>query len=251
MRLIPAMDLRAGRCVRLLQGDFDAETRYDVDPRALLGKYRDCGADWLHVVDLDAARDGGRDSGGAGNDSLIAQLAAEGALHLQVGGGLRDAAAVARMLDLGAARAVIGSAAISHVDEVHGWLRRFGAEQLTLAFDVRLDRSGVPRVTTHGWREQSQISLWDAVANFAAAGLVHVLCTDVSRDGALSGPNVELYRNAVHRYPRLQWQASGGIRESRDLHALAGAGAAAAISGRALLEELIPLEELQAFLPNA
>jgi phosphoribosylformimino-5-aminoimidazole carboxamide ribotide isomerase len=246
MRLIPAMDLRAGRCVRLLQGDFDAETRYDADPRALLGKYRRFGADWLHVVDLDGARDGT-----AGNDSVIAELAAENALNLQVGGGLRDAAAVKRMLDLGAARAVIGSAAITHVEEVRSWLGRFGPEHLALAFDVRLDRTGVPRVTTHGWREQSQISLWDAVGNFAIAGLMHVLCTDVSRDGALCGPNVELYRNAARRYPRLQWQASGGIRDSRDLHALADAGAAAAISGRALIEELIPPRELQAFLPNA
>jgi phosphoribosylformimino-5-aminoimidazole carboxamide ribotide isomerase len=251
MRLIPAMDLRAGRCVRLMQGDFDAETRYDADPRALLGKYRSLGADWLHVVDLDGARDGGRDSGSAGNEAVIAKLAADNALNLQVGGGLRDAAAVARMLDRGAARAVIGSAAITDVEAVRGWLGRFGAEQLTLAFDVRLDGSGVPRVTTHGWQEQSQVSLWDAVANFAAAGLVHVLCTDVSRDGALTGPNVELYRSAVRRYPRLQWQASGGIRDARDLHALADAGAAAAVSGRALLEELIPTQELQAFLPNA
>jgi len=247
------MDLRAGRCVRLLQGDFNAETRYDADPRALLGKYRNLGADWLHVVDLDGARDGGRRTGGgrAGNDSIIAELAAEKTLNLQVGGGLRDAAAVARMLDLGAARAVIGSAAITHVEEVRVWLGRFGPEHLTQAFDVRLDRSGVPRVTTHGWQEQSQVSLWDAVANFAAAGVMHVLCTDVSRDGALSGPNVGLYRNAVRRYPRLQWQASGGIRASGDLHALADAGAAAAISGRALLEELIPAQELRAFLPNA
>jgi phosphoribosylformimino-5-aminoimidazole carboxamide ribotide isomerase len=182
---------------------------------------------------------------------VIAELAAEKVLNLQVGGGLRDAAAVARMLDLGAARAVIGSAAITHSDEVRGWLGRFGPEQLTLAFDVRLDRNGIPRVATHGWREQSQVSLWDAIANFAAAGVVHVLCTDVSRDGALTGPNVELYRDAVRRYPGLQWQASGGIRESRDLRALADAGAAAAISGRALLEELIPAQELQAFLPNA
>jgi phosphoribosylformimino-5-aminoimidazole carboxamide ribotide isomerase len=246
MRLIPAMDLRAGRCVRLLRGDFDTETCYEADPRALLGGYRRIGADWMHVVDLDGARDGT-----AGNGSVIAQLAAEKALNLQVGGGLRDAAAVERMLGLGAARAVIGSAAVTHVEQVRGWLDRFGPEQLTLAFDVRLDRTGVPRVTTHGWREQSQISLWDAVANFATAGLMHVLCTDVSRDGALSGPNIELYRNAARRYPRLQWQASGGIRDSRDLHALADAGAAAAISGRALIEELIPPRELQAFLPNA
>ena len=246
MRLIPAIDLRGGRTVRLLKGDFDAETRYEADARTLLVKYRDFGADWLHVVDLDGAR-----NGNAGNRELIGELAAQTAIKLQVGGGLRNADTVTRMLELGASRAVVGSAAVVRADEVRGWLGYFGADSITLAFDIRVDDAGTPRVATHGWRNQSDLSLWDAVAGFVDAGLKHVLCTDVSRDGALSGPNVALYADAVLRFPGIEWQASGGISEARDLHALAAVGAAAAISGKALLEELIPLEELRPFLPNA
>ena len=104
---------------------------------------------------------------------------------------------------------------------------------------------------THGWQRQSEYSLWEALDYYSASPLKHVLCTDVGRDGALTGPNVELYREAVRRYPQIEWQASGGIRNAHDLHALSDAGAAAAISGKALLENLIPLEELQPFLPNA
>jgi phosphoribosylformimino-5-aminoimidazole carboxamide ribotide isomerase len=246
MRLIPAIDLRGGHCVRLLKGDFAAETRYDTDPQTLLAKYRRFGADWLHVVDLDGARDGS-----TGNRAIIAALAEHKSVRLQVGGGLRNTAAVSQTLDLGVSRAVVGSAAVTHVEQVQAWLGHFGADCLTLAFDVRLDDAGIPRVTTHGWQQQSQLSLWHAVANYTAFGLKHVLCTDVSRDGALSGPNVDLYREAAQRFPEIEWQASGGIRDARDLGALADAGAAAAISGKALLEELIPVEELQPFLPNA
>ncbi len=246
MRLIPAIDLRGGRCVRLLLGDFDAETVYAPAPLELLAKYRDQGADWLHVVDLDGARDGT-----GANLSIIRDLAAQRDVKLQVGGGLRDRAAVAAMLKLGAARVVVGSAAVTDAAAVSAWFAEFGAERITLAFDVRLDERGTPCVATHGWRQQSQLSLWDAVAAFEAAALKHVLCTDVRRDGALSGPNVALYREAAARFPSVQWQASGGVRGAHDLAALAGAGAAAAISGKALLDELIPVEELRAFLPNA
>jgi phosphoribosylformimino-5-aminoimidazole carboxamide ribotide isomerase len=246
MRLIPAIDLKAGRCVRLLHGDFANETRYDADPGSLLAKYRGWGADWLHVVDLDGAKDGS-----LGNRELIAQLAEQQAVKLQVGGGLRDIAAVTQMLDLGAARVVIGSAAVTRAGDVRHWLDQVGPDRMTVAFDVRLDAGGIPRVATHGWQRQSAVSLWSALDEFAGSRLTHVLCTDVGRDGALSGPNLELYREAARRHPHIQWQASGGIRDARDLHALTAAGAAAAISGKALLEELIPLEELQPFLPNA
>lgn len=246
MRLIPAIDLRGGHCVRLLQGDFAAETRYAADPRMLLGQYRDLGADWLHVVDLDGARDGS-----GTNSTLIAELAAGSAIKLQVGGGLRSSTAVAQALDSGAARAVVGSAAVLQADQVRTWLKYFGAARIALAFDVRLDESGAPLVLTHGWRRQSTLLLWDAVAGYADEGLVHVLCTDVSRDGALSGPNVALYREAVRRFPQLRWQASGGIRHAEDLATLAGCGASAAISGKALLEGLIPSAELRPYLPNA
>ena len=246
MRLIPSIDLRAGRCVRLLHGDFDTETRYPSEAGELVTKYRELGADWIHVVDLDGARDGS-----SGNLDIIRRLAAQDAVHLQVGGGLRRRDSVAEMLAIGVARVVVGSAAVTQTDAVRAWIREFGADRVTLAFDVRLDAGGIPRVATHGWREQSQLSLWSAVEDFAAQGLVHVLCTDVRRDGALTGPNVELYREAVRRFPQIAWQASGGVRDFRDLTALAETEVAAAISGKALLDELIPAEELRAFLPNA
>jgi phosphoribosylformimino-5-aminoimidazole carboxamide ribotide isomerase len=246
MRLIPAIDLRAGHCVRLLHGDFDAETRYPTEPASLLAKYRDAGADWLHVVDLDGARDGSLE-----NRAAILGLARQESIKLQVGGGLRNEAALRHMLDAGVARAVVGSAAVSQVEAVKSWLWEFGAERLTLAFDVSIDENQVPRVMTHGWQQRSERSLWDAVESFSASQLKHVLCTDVGRDGALTGPNVDLYREAVRRHPHIEWQASGGIRNAGDLRALADAGAAAAISGKALLENLIPLQELQPFLPNA
>jgi phosphoribosylformimino-5-aminoimidazole carboxamide ribotide isomerase len=246
MRLIPALDLKDGRCVRLLRGDFDAETRYDTDPSALLAKYRGYGADWMHIVDLDGARDGNN-----GNREIIFELARQSAVMLQVGGGLRDTLAVSQMLNAGIGRAVIGSAAVTRVELVRTWLEDFGAERIVLALDVRLDPVGTPRLAIHGWREQSELSLWEAVSHYEDYDLKHVLCTDVSRDGALSGPNVELYDQAVRRFPQIEWQASGGIRDSQDLHALASAGAKAAVSGKALLEELIPIEELRTFLPNA
>ena len=246
MRLIPAIDLKDGRCVRLLRGEFAAETRYGADPGALLARYRDIGADWLHVVDLNGARDGSE-----GNRDIITGLAREKGIRLQVGGGLRSTTTVERMLRAGAGRAVIGSAAVTAVDLVRAWLDDFGPERVVLAFDVRLDAGNVPRVAIHGWRDQSGVSLWDALENFRGHALKHVLCTDVSRDGALTGPNVELYTEAARRFPAIEWQASGGIRDVRDLGALALAGATAAVSGRALLEELMSPEELRKFLPNA
>ncbi len=246
MHLIPAIDLRDGYCVRLLRGDFEAETRYPTDPQTLLIKYRDLGAGWLHIVDLDGARGGTLD-----NRAIILQLAAQKAVKLQVGGGLRNTAALAQMLDAGVARAVVGSAALTQAEQAQAWLKHFGADRLTLAFDVCIDDHGVPRVMTHGWQRQSEQTLWSAVDCYIASELKHVLCTDVGRDGALTGPNIDLYAEAVRRYPQIEWQASGGIRNARDLHALAQVGAGAAISGKALLEDLIPVEELQPFLPNA
>ena len=232
--------------MRLLHGDFEAETRYPADPGSLLSRYREAGADWLHIVDLDGARDES-----LRNRAIIVALAARKAVNLQVGGGLRNTAALAQMLDAGVSRAVVGSAAIAQVEQVQAWLAHFGPERIALAFDVSIDDSGVPRVMTHGWQRQSEYSLWNALDNYFASPPKHVLCTDVGRDGALTGPNVELYREAVRRYPQIEWQASGGIRNAHDLHALSETGAAAAISGKALLENLIPIEELQPFLPNA
>jgi phosphoribosylformimino-5-aminoimidazole carboxamide ribotide isomerase len=246
MELIPAIDLRSGRVVRLFQGDFDAETRYQLSPQELYARYLQAGARRVHIVDLDGARDGA-----AGNRALVASLAAQGCLRVQSGGGLRSSHDVQSLLACGVERAVIGSVAVTMPDDVAGWFDEIGAERLVLALDVRLGPSGVPEVATHGWRQTSAIPLWDLVGRYLGAGLRHVLCTDIGRDGALSGPNLALYREAVARFPQIDWQASGGVRDASDLRLLAATGVAAAISGKALIEGRIAPEELQPYLHDA
>ena len=245
MQLIPAIDIRGGRCVRLLRGEFDQETRYELDPRELARTYRNAGAQWLHIVDLDGARDGRR-----GNAALIADIAGASDLRVQLGGGVRDEASLVDALDC-ADRVVVGSLAVTEPERVADWLDRFGPERIVLGFDVKLDESGVARVTTHGWTRDSTLELDTAIGDYRRAGLRHVLCTDVARDGALSGPNIELYRRVQSAWPAIALQASGGIQAAADLDVLAEAGVAAAISGKALLEQRIRFEEIRRFLPNA
>src|SRR5690242_8115475 len=226
MLLIPAIDLRGGRVVRLYQGDFGTETRYEYSPRELLEKYRALGASWVHVVDLDGACDGV-----LANREVIVDLTAQRGLKLQVGGGIRSAEVIEDLISSGIERVVIGSAAVERPDDVMAWTSRFGADRICLALDVRHDRHGAPQVRTRGWKSGTAISLWEALDVYPAAAVRHVLCTDIERDGALTGPNLDLYREAVERLPRIGWQASGGVRDAADLDALDRIGAAAAVSG--------------------
>jgi phosphoribosylformimino-5-aminoimidazole carboxamide ribotide isomerase len=246
MELIPAIDLKEGRCVRLFKGDFAAETVYSNDPMTILERYRTLGARTVHVVDLDGARDGNQP-----NRAAIVEMAKRRDVRLQVGGGLRTLERVKQLLDAGVARAVIGSVAVTNPDAVCAWMTEIDPNKLVLAFDVRIDQRGEPMLTTHGWLKTSDVSLWSAVERFLPHGLTHVLCTDVSRDGALTGPNCDLYAQAVRRFPQIRWQASGGIANATDLHALQRIGVAAAISGKAMLENKLSDEELRPFLPNA
>lgn len=245
MELIPAIDLKEGRCVRLFRGDFAAETVYSHEPDGVLARYVALGARRVHVVDLDGARDGTQ-----ANRAAILDLAGARTAKLQVGGGLRTLARVRALLEAGVERAVVGSVAVTAPDEVMSWMQQIDPQRIVLALDVHLD-SGVPMLATHGWRRESSIVLWAAVERFLAAGLAHVLCTDISRDGALIGPNLQLYAEAVRRFPQLQWQASGGVAGVRDLHALRECGVAAVISGKAMLENRISPQELLPFLPSA
>ncbi len=246
MRLIPAIDLRGGQVVRLLRGDFGEETRYAVDPLALVGRYRGLGCEMMHVVDLDGAR-----SGEPANRESIIALVAQDMPRLQVGGGIRERSDVQAWLELGVERVVIGSTAVERPLEVAAWVREFGTDRIVLALDVSLTIAGQPRLRTRGWEVESAIGLWDLLDAYADCGLRHVLCTDIGRDGTLEGPNLELYRDTLARHPGLEWQASGGVRGRGDLEALRDLGLAAAISGRALLDGTLTEEEIQPFLRPA
>lgn len=243
MKIIPAIDLQGCACVRLYQGDFDQRTEYSKDPTAVARNFQAMGFEYLHIVDLDGAR-----SGEQRNRAIVAAIAMESDLEIQLGGGIRDTQTIAEWLSAGVSRCVIGSLAVNEPDTVKNWLGEFGPDRIVLALDIRLDDRNLPILATHGWTESSGIDLWQCIDAYLADGIRHVLCTDVSRDGAMSGPNLDLYRDFIERYPYLTLQASGGVRDANDLHELSKLGASAAITGRALLDGRIKTEELGAFL---
>ena len=234
----PAIDVRAGRVVRLHQGDYGRETRYDEDPYVLAMRYADAGAGWLHLVDLDAAREGGYTLG-----PLLERIAADGRLKVQTGGGVRAAGDVQRILGHGASRVVVGSLAAIQAPMVATWFERFGSEALVVACDVRQGKDGHWWPATHGWTRDAAITLQDLAVLHAAAGMRHLLCTDISRDGTLAGPNFELYAQLLRGLPWLQLQASGGAREPGDVARALAAGCSGIVLGKALLEGSIRLEQ--------
>jgi len=196
------------------------------------------GAAWLHVVDLDGAKDPARRQ-----TALVLRLARDSGLQVQTGGGIRDETQVAALLAGGAQRVIVGSLAARDPVLVRGWLARFGGERIVLAPDVRLDATGIPRVAAAGWQESTGVALDDFLGGYADAGLVHILCTDISRDGKLTGPNTGLYAGLGAKFPALRLQASGGVSSLDDLRALRAAGAAGAIVGRALYEGKFTLQQ--------
>ncbi len=246
MNVIPAIDLREGQCVRLYQGDFDRQTIYAKAPLSLAHQYEAMGFDALHVVDLDGARTGRQQ-----NQEIIRRIVATSKLTIQLGGGIRSDSQIDSWLATGLARVVIGSLAITEPGRVRKWLKNHGPERIVLALDVNVDANGVPLIATHGWRRAANMTLWQCLAAYEAAGIQHVLCTDISRDGAMTGPNLALYTEFVDKYPGIQLQASGGVRSVDDFAALREIGASATISGRALLDGTISAMEIATFLRAA
>ena len=238
MRLIPAIDLLDGRCVRLLHGDFNQVTRYPASAEDLAGQYADAGAKWLHVVDLAASRDGAD-----ADSSALFKFLSRARQSVQTGGGVRNQADIGKRLDAGAARVVIGSLCVTDTRGFCSWLEQFGADKLIAALDVRIDEDGVPWPRIHGWTDRADRNMWQLLDELAADGLKHLLCTDISRDGALSGPNLELYSAIMSRYPQLQLQASGGVSSLEDLEQLKPTGASGVITGKALLDKRFTVSE--------
>lgn len=235
--LYPAIDVREGRVVRLKQGDYTQQTDYAPTPLQQAQRYAEQGAQWLHLVDLDAARDGGYTLA-----PLLEQIASTTPLKVQTGGGIRSAEDVQRVLDAGAARVVVGSLAVREPETVAGWIARFGAQHLTIALDTRFDE-GQWQLPLHGWTEVSSRTLDELALYYAEAGLAQLLCTDISRDGMLAGPNTMLYQHLCERLPEVAVQASGGIRDVADIVAARAVGCGGAVLGKALLDGRFGLPE--------
>lgn len=238
MIIYPAIDLRGGRVVRLTEGRFDQEKSYSDAPLAVARGFAADGATWLHVVDLDGARDPAMRQ-----NSLVARLARDSGLRVQTGGGIRAAAQVEVLFAAGAERVIVGSLAVTKPALVATWLERFGSERIVLALDGRADASGAYRLATAGWQETSKLTIADLIVRFLPHGLRHVLCTDIGRDGKLTGPNTALYTELRTRFPAIQLQASGGVSSLADLQQLKKTHLAGAIVGRALYENKFALSE--------
>jgi phosphoribosylformimino-5-aminoimidazole carboxamide ribotide isomerase len=234
MQVIPAIDLYGGRCVRLREGKFSLRTDYGTDPCDFARKFADAGAARLHVVDLEGAR-----AGRVMNWPTIARLASLDVALVQAGGGIRTEEDVARLLDAGVDRVVVGSVALQSPETVKGWAERFGAWKFCVAVDVK-DGD----LASNGWQTTGGATLAEVVTAMSGLGIRRFLSTDIRRDGTLSGPNVPLYQGLVKDYPAVEWLASGGVRSQEDVRELSSAGVAGVVIGKALLEGTLRVEEL-------
>lgn len=236
--IIPAIDLIEGSVVRLYQGDYEQKTQYQLDPVEVVHNYADQGATWLHIVDLTGAKDTSKRQ-----LDLIGKMVATNRMDFQAGGGIRSEQDVAQLLEIGVKRVVIGSLAVKQPELVKSWVSKYGSDAIVLALDVNIDARGNKFIATHGWQQDSGVSLEALLNDFLSVGAKHVLCTDISRDGTLQGANHQLYAQMTEQFPTVGWQASGGIGKLADIEILKPTKVSGVILGRALLEGKFTLAE--------
>ncbi len=232
MDIIPSFDLLDGKLVRLRQGDFDKKTEYDANPLDLAKELEASGIKRLHMVDLDGAR-----SGNPTNLHILAQVAAHTRLQIDYGGGLRSIPALKQVWDAGAMLFSVGSVAVLAQDEFGAWVEKFGADKFLVGADVR-DR----KIAVHGWKEQTALDITDFLKKMYSMGIRQISMTDIARDGELSGPAIDLYKDTLRDFPDLHLVASGGISSVADLEELTAIGCKGAIVGKAFFEGKIPLQ---------
>lgn len=233
MKIYPAIDLYAGKAVRLYQGDYDKMTVYDGEPAALARRFRECGAENLHLVDLEGAR-----SGRTPNLGVIQKIVREAGLFCEVGGGVRDFSVIETYLSAGVSRVILGTAAVTESGFVSEAVRRYGADRVAVGVDIR---DGF--VAIRGWTEQSALHYADFLARLLSDGVTTIICTDISRDGAMRGTGLALYREISERYPTLSVIASGGVSSLDDIRALARIGVSGAIIGKAYYTGALDIRE--------
>ena len=234
IELIPAIDIINGQCVRLTKGDYDQKTVYSDSPAKMAKSFETLGFQRLHVVDLDGAK-----SKHIVNDAVLKAITTETNLTVDFGGGIKTDEDIEKAFAADAAMVTVGSIAVTNPDLFMDWLEKYGADRLILGADVRHGK-----ISINGWKEDSDEDLLPFLKKYVDAGVKHVLCTEISKDGTLAGPAVDLYRRVMETYPALHLIASGGVSSKEDIIALDAAGIPAVVFGKAIYEGKINLKEL-------
>lgn len=235
MEIIPAIDIIDGKCVRLTQGDYSQKKIYNEYPLEVAKAFEDAGLQRLHLVDLDGAK-----AGRVRNWKVLETIAGKTSLIIDFGGGIKTEEDVNIVFNSGAALATVGSIAVKHEEELVRWLTVFGADQFLLGADVKEEKIAVA-----GWLETTDVWVYDFIEKYTGYGIDQIFCTDVSKDGKLEGPAIELYKHIIQKFPELYFIASGGVSSMDDLRALRDAGCKGAIVGKAIYEGRIKIEELR------
>lgn len=236
--IIPAIDIIDGKCVRLTEGDYSQKKIYNERPLEVAKQFEDAGLMRLHLVDLDGAKDGT-----VKNWKVLENIAGKTTLVIDFGGGIKTEQDVQIVFDSGAALATVGSVAVKEENEFINWIKRFGADKFLLGADVKEEK-----IAIHGWKETTDIWIYDFIEKYRQHGIQQIFCTDVSKDGKLEGPSTELYKSIIRKFPELYFIASGGVSSLKDLEVLKAIGCKSAILGKAIYENRISLKELKYFL---
>ena len=234
IELIPAIDIIDGQCVRLTKGDYDQKTVYRDSPAEVAQEFEQLGFRRLHVVDLDGAK-----SKHIVNSEVLRQITTETRLTVDFGGGIKTDDDIEKAFAAGASMVTVGSIAVTQPELFLGWLDKYGAERMILGADVRNGK-----ISINGWKEDSAEDLLPFLKKYIDHGVKTVLCTEISKDGTLQGPAIELYKQVMAEYPQLHLIASGGVSSLEDIKALDEAGIPAVVFGKAIYEGKINLKEL-------
>lgn len=235
MEIIPAIDIIDGKCVRLTQGDYDQKKIYNEHPLEVAKEFEDAGLQRLHLVDLDGAK-----AGAVKNWKVLETIASKTSLTIDFGGGIKKEEDVKVVFDSGAALATVGSIAVKDEKTFVQWLQKFGAEKFLLGADVKDEK-----IAVGGWLETTDVWIYDFIEKYINHGVQQIFCTDVSKDGKLEGPSIDLYKNIIAKFPSLHFIASGGVSGSEDVHALREIGCKGVIIGKAIYEGRIAVSDLK------
>jgi len=236
-QLIPAIDIIGGQCVRLTQGDYQQKKVYSSDPLEIAKAFEGAGLERLHLVDLDGAK-----AKEIVNAAVLERIASNTSLHIDFGGGVQSDAMIDQAFSAGAAQITAGSIAVRNPELVHGWFKKYGTDKIILGADAHQEQ-----IAVSGWQENSNISIFDFLTDYQAAGAKYVISTDVAKDGLLQGPSFDLYEKIQANNPGLNIIASGGVATMQELEQLRAMNLFGVIVGKAFYEGRITLEDLAQF----